>query len=136
MNAADLTAFAAATLATASTVFRAYDKRDGRDLEFTCTVELLEVAAGAPGRIRVRLAHNFFVSGKRAHKFAVASLEAVFAALKSEGLAFRVCKRWNPHCSARTVWQHATSGSGLSWGVDAQYADVEILGSAASVAAA
>ena len=95
-----------------------------------CTARLAD-----DGHIEIRHERTFFMPGTRAHKFAVATLEAVFAALRAEGLAFRVVKYKRAGLGGKPgVWHFTTSGSGLSWSVDGQWASIEILGAVAQTA--
>ena len=120
---ARLTAFTATTIACATATVTARHPLDGGEISSACTARLTD-----EGRIVIRHERNVVMSGTRAHKFAVATLEAVFAALRAEGIAFRVRKYRRADLGGKlSVWHFVTSGSGLSWAVDGQWAEIEIL---------
>ena len=125
-----LAAFTAASIACDASAVVTADNRDGSPVRSACTARLAD-----DGHIEIRHERTFFMPGTRAHKFAVATLEAVFAALRAEGLAFRVVKYKRADLGGKPgVWHFTTSGSGLSWSVDGQWASIEILGAVAQTA--
>jgi len=125
-----LAAFTAATIACDASAVVTTDKRDGSPVRSVCTARLTE-----EGRIDIHHERTFFMPGTRAHKFAVSTLEAVFAALRAEGIAFRVVKYKRADLGGKLgVWHFTESGTGLSWSVDGQWAEIELLGTIAQAA--
>ena len=123
LEIARLAAFTTATIACDAQAVTAKHPLHGGEIRSACTARLTD-----EGRIVIRHERNVVMCGTRAMKFAVSTLVAVFAALKAEGIKFRVVKYRRADLGGKpAVWHFMESGSGLSWAIDGQWAEIEIL---------